>query len=67
MKKPLLCVVGPTASGKTALSLRLAEVYGGEIVSADSMQIYRHMDVGTAKPTLAERRGIPHHLSLIHI
>lgn len=62
MKKPLLCVVGPTASGKTALSLRLAEVYGGEIVSADSMQIYRHMDVGTAKPTLAERRGIPHHM-----
>ncbi len=58
----VLCIVGPTASGKTALSVELALRLGGEIVSADSMQIYRGMDVGTAKPTLAERRGVPHHM-----
>lgn len=59
---PVLCVVGPTASGKTALSLRLAHALGGEIVNMDSMQVYRRMDIGTAKPTLAERENIPHHL-----
>ena len=58
----ILAVVGPTASGKTALSLRLAAALNGEIVSCDSMQIYRGMDIGTAKPTPAERAGIPHHL-----
>jgi tRNA dimethylallyltransferase len=58
----LLCVVGPTASGKSALALRLAEQWGGEIVSADSMQIYRGFDIGTGKPTAAERALVPHHL-----
>ncbi|MGB7957518.1 MAG: tRNA (adenosine(37)-N6)-dimethylallyltransferase MiaA, partial [Minisyncoccia bacterium] len=53
---------GPTASGKTALGIALAKKFGGEIVSADSRQIYRGMDIGTAKPTAAERRGVPHHL-----
>jgi len=60
--KPLLVVLGPTAVGKTALSLDLAERYNGEIVSVDSMQVYQYMDIGTAKPTVGERRGIPHHL-----
>lgn len=58
----IVCVMGPTASGKTGLAIRLAERYGAEIVSADSMQIYRYMDIGTAKPDLEERRGIPHHM-----
>jgi tRNA dimethylallyltransferase len=58
----LLCVVGPTASGKSALALRLAEQLGGEIVSADSMQIYRGFDIGTGKPTRSERELVPHHL-----
>ena len=62
MKSPALAVVGPTASGKSALALLLAERFGGEIVSCDSMQIYRGMDIGTAKPTAAERRRVPHHL-----
>jgi tRNA dimethylallyltransferase len=57
-----VAVVGPTAAGKTALSLDLAEALGGEIVNTDSMQIYRGMDIGTAKQPVAERRGIPHHL-----
>lgn len=61
-KPKILAVVGPTASGKTELSLRLAEALNGEILSCDSMQVYRGMDIGTAKPSLAERRGIPHHL-----
>jgi tRNA dimethylallyltransferase len=55
-------VVGPTAAGKTALAVELAERLGGEVVNADSMQLYRGMDVGTAKPTAAERRGVPHHV-----
>ena len=55
-------ILGPTASGKTAFSLLCAERLGGEIVSADSMQIYRGMNIGTAKPTAEERRGIPHHM-----
>ncbi len=61
-RKPLICIVGPTASGKTALSLALAEAFKGEIVSADSMQIYKSMNIGTAKPDMEERRGIVHHM-----
>ena len=53
---------GPTATGKTALSVALAKEFGGEVINADSMQIYRGLDVGTAKPTAGERQGIPHHL-----
>ncbi|MBQ7600996.1 MAG: tRNA (adenosine(37)-N6)-dimethylallyltransferase MiaA [Lachnospiraceae bacterium] len=60
--KPVIVIAGPTAVGKTAASVRLAEWIGGEIVSADSMQVYRGMDIGSAKASLAERRGIPHHL-----
>ena len=59
---PLLAIVGPTAVGKTALAIALAQALGGEIVSADSRQIYRGMDIGTAKPTAAERTAVPHHL-----
>ena len=59
---PIVAVVGPTASGKTDLSLDLAEGLGGEIVNTDAMQVYRGMDIGTAKLPEAERRGIPHHL-----
>ena len=55
-------IAGPTASGKTALAIALAKEVGGEIISADSMQIYRNMDIGTAKPSLEEREGVPHHL-----
>ena len=58
-KIPLLCIVGPTASGKTGLSVELAERYNGEIVSCDSMQIYKGMDIATAKVTKEEARGIP--------
>lgn len=61
-KKPLLILAGPTASGKTALSIQLAKRLGGEIISADSMQVYRGMDIGTAKITSAEMQGVPHHL-----
>ncbi len=59
---PLLVLVGPTAVGKTELSLELAERLNGEIISADSRLFYRDMDIGTAKPTLAERQRVPHHL-----
>lgn len=62
IKPPILAIVGPTASGKTGLSVELAKRLGGEIVSCDSMQLYRYMNIGTAKPTEAEKRGIPHHL-----
>src|SRR6476659_6741834 len=55
-------LTGPTGSGKTRLALELAGRLGAEIVSMDSMALYRHMDVGTAKPTAAERRRVPHHL-----
>ena len=58
----MIAVVGPTASGKSALALRAAERLGGEIVSADSRQVYRGMDIGTAKPTREERARVPHHL-----
>ena len=58
----IICVVGPTASGKTKLAVQLAKLYDGEVVSCDSMQIYRYMDIGTAKPTNAEMDGVPHHL-----
>jgi tRNA dimethylallyltransferase len=61
-RPPLVAVVGPTAAGKTALSLDLAERLGGEVVNTDAMQVYRGMDIGTAKLPLEERRGIPHHL-----
>ena len=59
---PVVAVVGPTATGKTALAVALAHRLGGEVVNADSMQLYRGMDIGTAKPDLAERDGIAHHL-----
>ena len=59
---PLLVIVGPTAVGKTALSLQLAQQFQGEIISADSRLFYRGMDIGTAKPTPAERTAVPHHL-----
>lgn len=63
MKKPLVVVVvGPTASGKTSLAIELAKIFNGEIISADSMQIYKNMDIATAKPTEEEKEGIPHHL-----
>ena len=58
----IICVLGPTASGKTALSVALAKALGGEVISADSMQLYRGMDVGTAKVTPEEMDGIPHHM-----
>lgn len=61
-KKPLIVIAGPTASGKTALSIDLAGRIGGEIISADSMQVYRHMDIGSAKVMPEEMQGIPHHL-----
>src|SRR5690606_16920963 len=57
----VVAIVGPTATGKTALSLQLAHRLGGEVVNADSMQLYRGMDIGTAKLTPAEREGVPHH------
>jgi len=60
--KHVLVITGPTAAGKTALGVELALAHGGEIVSADSMQLYAHMDIGTATPTAEEMRGIPHHM-----
>ncbi len=62
MKAPIIAIVGPTASGKTRLSVEIAQYLGGEIISFDSMQIYKSMDIGTAKPTAEERRNIPHHM-----
>ena len=59
---PIICIAGPTASGKTALAVALAQELGGEVVSCDSMQVYRRMDIGTAKPTVEEMQGIPHHM-----
>ena len=61
-KIKIAAIVGPTASGKTALSIALAKLFDGEIVSCDSMQVYKRMNIGTAKPTLEEMDGVPHHL-----
>ena len=58
----VICIAGPTASGKTALAVELAKELGGEVVSCDSMQVYRRMDIGTAKPTEEEKQGIVHHM-----
>ena len=58
----IICIAGPTASGKTTLAVALAKELSGEVVSCDSMQIYRRMDIGTAKPTIDEMQGIPHHM-----
>ncbi len=62
IKRPLVILTGPTAVGKTALSIALAKAIGGEIISADSMQVYRHMDIGSAKIMPEEMEGVPHHL-----
>ncbi len=61
-RPPLIAVVGATASGKTALGAEIAKAYGGEVISADSMQLYQGLDIATAKPTAEEMQGIPHHL-----
>ena len=58
----IICIAGPTASGKTALAVELAKELHGEVVSCDSMQVYKRMDIGTAKPTMEERQGIVHHM-----
>ena len=58
----IICIAGPTASGKTALAVELAKEFGGEVVSCDSMYVYRRMNIGTAKPTEEEMQGIPHHM-----
>ena len=59
---PAIALMGPTASGKTRLAIRLAQALEGEVISVDSALVYRGMDIGTAKPSLAEREGVPHHL-----
>jgi len=61
-RPPLVAIVGPTASGKSALAVELARAVDGEVVSADSMQVYRYLDIGSAKPTSAEMQGVPHHM-----
>jgi len=61
-KLPLVIINSPTATGKTELAVNLALEFGGEIISADSLQVYRYLDIGTAKPALEQRRGIKHHL-----
>jgi tRNA dimethylallyltransferase len=61
-KPPVVVVTGPTASGKTPLAIEIAQRFGGEIVNADSMQVFRYMDIGTAKPSLEQRAQVPHHL-----
>ena len=58
----IICIAGPTASGKTALAVELAKEFNGEVVSCDSMQVYKRMDIGTAKPTKEEMQGVPHHM-----
>lgn len=60
--RPLVIILGPTASGKTVLAVRVAQQFGGEVLACDSTQVYRGFDIGTAKPTAAERQGVPHHL-----
>ncbi len=62
VRPPVVVIVGPTASGKSALAVELAKAVDGEVVSADSMQVYRHFDIGTAKPTSSEMQGVPHHM-----
>ncbi|MDQ6741082.1 MAG: tRNA (adenosine(37)-N6)-dimethylallyltransferase MiaA, partial [Actinomycetota bacterium] len=59
---PLLVLCGPTAAGKSALAVQLCVALGAEVVTADSRQVYRYMDIGTDKPTPQERRGVPHHM-----
>lgn len=61
-KIPLVVLLGPTASGKTAMAVEICKKYGGEVVTADSMQVYKYMDIGTAKPTFDEMQGIKHHM-----
>ena len=61
-RPPVVVVTGPTGSGKTELAIALAEAFDGEIVNADSMQVFRYMDIGTAKPSPDERQRVPHHL-----
>ena len=61
-KTKIIVIEGPTAAGKSAMAMDLAETFGGEIISADSMQVYRHMDIGTAKPSLEDRKRVRHHL-----
>ena len=62
MNNPAIAVIGPTASGKSRLGIALARVFQGEIVGCDALQVYRQMNVGTAKVTLKEREGVPHHM-----
>ena len=62
METPLVAIIGPTAVGKTGLVMRLADRFGAEIISVDSMQIYRHMDIGTAKASRDQRESVTHHL-----
>ena len=62
-KKPLIVIAGPTASGKTSLGVEVCKEFSGEVISADSMQIYKNMDIATAKPTKEEMQGIPHHMT----
>lgn len=62
MKKSLIIITGPTASGKTSIAVALAKKIGGEIISGDSMQVYKHMDIGTAKVTSEEKEGVPHYM-----
>ena len=59
---PLIIILGPTGVGKTGLAIELAEILGGEIIGADSRQIYKYMDIGTAKPTAEQQARVPHHL-----
>ncbi|MBI5096600.1 MAG: tRNA (adenosine(37)-N6)-dimethylallyltransferase MiaA, partial [Nitrospirae bacterium] len=61
-KRPLIVIVGPTAAGKSALALHLARLFNTEIISADSMQVYKGMDIGTAKPSGEEMEAVPHHM-----
>ena len=58
----IICIAGPTASGKTALAVELAKEFNGEVVSCDSMYVYKYMNIGTAKPSPEEQQGIPHHM-----
>ena len=62
MHNKVLVITGTTASGKTAAAVELALRFNGEIISADSMQVYKLMDIGTAKPTVSERKGVPHYM-----